>query len=46
MSNDFFVDRAESAGEPPRGASLQFLRSPWLAFVIVLILFLLIWPAW
>ena len=45
MSNDFFVDRAESAGEPPRRASLQFLRSPWLAFVIVLILFLLIWPA-
>ncbi|MFM8392379.1 MAG: UPF0182 family protein, partial [Acidobacteriota bacterium] len=45
MSNDFFVDSVPPNEEPPRGSSFRFLRSPWLIFILILVFFLLIWPA-
>jgi len=45
MSNDFFVDNVQPKEEPPGGSSFRLLRSPWLIFTLILIFFLLIWPA-
>lgn len=45
MSDEFFVDNFKPAGSPKRPSILGLLRSPWVLFALILIIFLLIWPA-
>lgn len=45
MSDDYFVDNVEVKEEPPRRSVWQMLGRPWVLFGLVLVFFLLIWPA-
>ncbi len=45
MSDNFFVDNIEMNEEPGRPSAWSLLKRPWVLFALILVFFLLVWPA-